>query len=653
MTGFRWKITRFALLAMLFLIPVLAVACGESATPTSAPAATEAPAPAATSAPAPAATEAPAPAATSAPAATPAPGAPDPTPTRAPLPTTVPTAAPTEAAVGMMAEPDYAPSMAEYWNPPTDFYGDPVYGGTIRINYEDPLEHGNVWGAMTGAAVRYRTPTHNNLVQGDPYDAGKIIPDLARGWTNHEGATGLTLFFHDNIMWHNGEPFTCEDARFTLETMVTGEGLTSSEMQGKLGFLDMPASSCLDDLTLELNFTEPNATALLAFTDRAALVFNKAWFEGNGEDSMFTDISVGTGPFTWGEGQSIGVDEQDFYRNENYFKDGLPYVDHVKLFGILDESAQQSAMLAHQTDWHWVRNWGQYDSYVEHDQIQTVIRATRGHHTLWLNARNAPFDNVRVRQAVTMGIDRDTGIRILQDGHGSTGFLMVPGSPWSLDQAAGCAVPGWCPPEDGDWEARRAEARTILEEEGFPFDQTFTFTVESDEQVQARATFFQEQLRLLGIQTDFDLVETVAYRKQTSEGSWGDILPRNDTMPADDPALGMGYYFRCVSSNNHWTPGTDCDQKAEDLLDRVATTVDAAARKALSDELQVYAMEQYWKFPLYWEQEAVAFWPEVRGYYHHPQPSGSFVRWEQLWLDESHKDDSGFSGQTSGVPGGV
>ncbi len=629
MTGYRWKITRFVLLAALFLIPILAAACGESATPTSAPTATAVPAaPTATSAPAPTATHA------------------------MQAPTVMPQAT-EEPGQGMMMAPEHAPSFAEYWNPPTDFYGEPVYGGTIRINYEDPLEHGNVWGAMTGTAVRYRTPTHNNLVEGDPYDAGKIIPDLAQGWTNHEGATGLTLYFHEGIMWHNGEPFTCEDARFTLETMVSGEGLTSSEMQGKLGFLDMGASSCMDDLTLDLKFVEPNATALLAFTDRAALVFNKAWFEANGEDSMFTDISVGTGPFVWGEGQNVGVDEQDFFKNPNYFKDGLPYVDHVKLFGILDESAQQSAMLAHQTDWHWVRNWGQYDSYVEHDQIQTVIRATRGHHTLWLNARNAPFDNVRVRQAITMGIDRDTGIRILQDGHGSTGYLMVPGSPWSLDQAAGCAVPGWCPPEDGDWDARRAEARAILEEEGFPFDETFTFTVESDEQVQARATFFQEQLRLLGVQTDFDLVETVAYRKQTSEGSWGDILPRNDTMPADDPALGMGYYFRCVSSNNHWTPGTDCDQRAEALLDSVATTVDAAARKALSDELQLYAMEQYWKFPLYWEQEAVAFWPEVRGYYHHPQPSGSFVRWEQLWIDESHKDDSGFSGQTSGVPGGV
>ena len=64
-------------------------------------------------------------------------------------------------------------------------------------------------------------------------------------------------------------------------------------------------------------------------------------------------------------------------------------------------------------------------------------------------------------------------------------------------------------------------------------------------------------------------------------------------------------------------------------------------------------MEQYWKFPLYWEQEAVAFWPEVRGYFHHPQPSSSFLRWEHLWIDPSHADDSDKSGQTSGVPGGI
>ena len=579
-------------------------------------------------------------------------------PTAAPEPTAMPSAteamaAAAPAAMATVAEAEVAPPISEYWNPPTDYYGDPVYGGTLRINYEDPLEHANAWGAFSGVTVRYRTPTHNNLVETDPYDDGKIIPDLAAGWTNHDDGQGLTLYFHEGITWHNGDAFTCEDARFTLETMVTGNGITASEMRGKLGFLDIDNSKCVDDLTLELRFVEPSATALLAFTDRAGLMFNKAWFEAGGEEAMFQDVSVGTGPFRWEEGQSVGVDEQNFVKNDDYFKDGLPYVDRVVVFGILDESIQQSVMLAHQTDWHWVRNFGQYDAYVEHPQISTVIRATRGHHSLWLNARNAPFDNVRVRQAIMMGIDRDTGISILQAGHGSAGFLMAPGSPWSLDESQGCAVPGWCAPADGDWDSRRAEAKAMLEAEGFDFDKTYKFTVEADAQVQARATFFQEQLRLLGVQTDFDLVETVAYRKQTSEGSWGDILPRNDTMPSDDPALGMGHYFRCASPNNHWTPGLDCDERAEALLDQASTTVDQAQRKAISDELQLYAMEQYWKFPLYWEQEAVAFWPEVRGYFHHPQPSSSFLRWEHLWIDPAHADDSDKAGQTSGVPGGI
>jgi ABC-type transport system substrate-binding protein len=178
-------------------------------------------------------------------------------------------------------------------------------------------------------------------------------------------------------------------------------------------------------------------------------------------------------------------------------------------------------------------------------------------------------------------------------------------------------------------------------------------TVEADEQVQARATFFQEQLRLLGVQTTFDSVESVAWRQQVTTGGWGDFTNENATMPADDPALGMGFYFRCNSATNFWTPQTDCDPKSEELLDKVSSITDPAMRKQASDELQLYLMEQYQRYPLFWEQEAVAFWPEVRGYVHQPQPSGPFLRWEHAWIDPAHEDDSGFSGQTTGIPGGL
>ncbi len=548
----------------------------------------------------------------------------------------------------IIAEAEQTPA---YWHPDTRFYGNPVYGGQIRINYEDPLDHANLWGAHSGVTVRYRMPVMNSIVADDPYQSGVIIPDLAKDWQGDADLKGITINFEDDIKWHNGDVFTCEDARFTIQTMITGEGITAPEMASKLRNVDLDSTSCTNDSTLQLGFKGPSGTPLLPFLDRAFLIFNKAWFQEGGEEAMFNDVSVGTGPYIWAEGQSVGVDEQLFERNPDYFKPGLPYTDSIKLFGILDESIQQAQMLAHQTDWHWVRNFaGQYDSYVAHDQIRTVIRATRGHHSIWLNKANPPLDNVKVRQAIFMGIDRGAAIKVLLENHGSQGFIMPPGGPWDLTQAEGCAIPAWCAPTDFD--AQRAEAISILEGEGFDFNKEFIFTVEADEQVQARATFIQEQLNLLGIKTKFDTVETVAYRAQTSGGTWGDILPRNDTMPADDPALGMSFYFGCISPNNHWTPQLPCDEKAEGLLNLAGSTVDAKARKATSDELQTYIMEQYWKFPLYWEQEAVAFWPEVRGYAHHPQPSGAFVRWEQLWLDPSHADDTGFSGQITGVPGG-
>ena len=233
-----------------------------------------------------------------------------------------------------------------YWTPPTSFYGAPVYGGEIRINYEDPLEHANLWGAHSGVTVRYRMPTMNSIVAEDPYQAGRIIPDLAKDWVDATDLQGITINFEDDIKWHNGDDFTCEDARFTIETMITGNGITASEMAGKLSHIDLTKTSCENDRTLKIGFKGASSTALLAFTDRAFLIFNKEWFEDGGEDAMFNDVSVGTGPFMWADGQSVGVDEQVFDKNPDYFKPGLPYLDRVRLFGILDESAQQAAMLA-------------------------------------------------------------------------------------------------------------------------------------------------------------------------------------------------------------------------------------------------------------------------------------------------------------------
>ena len=130
-----FKTLKASVLLALSIALLLLVACGPSATATPVPATSQAP------------------------TSTTAPGA----PTAAPQATQPPGA-------GLTGSPKVAPSFSEYWNPPTGFYGEPVYGGTLRVNYEDPLEHANVWGAFTGATVRLRGVTHNRILAESPYD---------------------------------------------------------------------------------------------------------------------------------------------------------------------------------------------------------------------------------------------------------------------------------------------------------------------------------------------------------------------------------------------------------------------------------------------------------------------------------------------------
>ena len=136
-------------------------------------------------------------------------------------------------------------------------------------------------------------------------------------------------------------------------------------------------------------------------------------------------------------------------------------------------------------------------------------------------------------------------------------------------------------------------------------------------------------------------------------GKWGDFLASTGGVSGvDDPFIGLGHYHRCDSLYNFQTPGTDCDATAEGLFEELGNLTAYEDRKAKGVEIQLYLMSQYWNFPAFWEQEAVAFWPEVRGYVHYPGPTSSHLRWAHMWIDPSLKDNTGFAGQTTGVPGG-
>lgn len=616
-----------------------------------------------------------------------------PVPTPAPAATAGPTATPSRVVRATPApSPTPPPTLSDYWNPPTDFYGEPVYGGTLRVNYEDPLQsstvshlqHANVWGALPSdprATNIYRIPTGATLVMENPYDAyGPVIPDLARSWTIHDSQDGVTFHFRDDATWHNGKAFSCEDARFTIETIITGHGLTFSNMAGSMANVVLEEMVCRDDMTLEINFTEPTAIPLHSLANHRAIIFNKAWFLAGGEEAMFQDVSMGIGPFKWSQGQRVTGGEvggtalsngkQSFERNPDYFIPELPYVDELIVYHILDAQAQQAAHLAHQTDWKWIypdryvagprdyqihgpriSNWDEYRSYVEHNQIVTVVGPTQRNLRLWINAQRPPFDNVRIRQAIVMGIDREAAIRTLADGHAAAGgFSYAPGSPWELPRERLCSVPGWCVAED--MEDTRAQARAILAEEGFDFDRTYAIPTLDNFRYSIPSDFLRQQLELLGIEAELDFPD---WRRppDIQDFTRADFGVEQESTPDDNPASAPSHYMSCDSPLNDQTSGWACAESIEKLLDRVRVEANPERHLALAHEIELAALKQYSSFPVYWEQEAAAFWPEVRGYVHFPNNSGSFLKFVHLWIDPAHAGGTIYTGQVSGVPGGT
>ncbi len=229
---------------------------------------------------------------------------------------------------------------------PSDSSGqdEPVSGGTLSVAISsDP---GQLNPAITTSRGTHSASelVYNGLVELTP--ELEPVPELAESWEVLEDGALYRFNLRDGVTWHDGEPFTSADVKFTFEEMLLQfHSRTAASVGAALESITTP-----DPDTVEFRFTEPYAPLLLQLDVTEAPILPMHLYEGTDvQQNPVNNQPVGTGPFTL---ETYTPDsELRFAANEDYFKEDLPYLDEVVMRVIPDDGNQVVALEAGEVDW--------------------------------------------------------------------------------------------------------------------------------------------------------------------------------------------------------------------------------------------------------------------------------------------------------------
>ncbi|MEW6216757.1 MAG: ABC transporter substrate-binding protein [Candidatus Bipolaricaulota bacterium] len=353
---------------------------------------------------------------------------------------------------------------------------------------------------------------------------GRIVPELAASWERLSD-TEWVFYLRDGVTWHDGAPFTADDVVFTVERTVK-EGRISGMTSPRKGLLDPVIDAvAMGPLAVKLITSVPFA-ALPSFLPHT-LIVPKHYIEAVG-DERFAASPIGTGPFRfvrWDKGQQVVMERYAAYYggSTDIPPVGPALVDRV-IFRVLPETSTRIAALRAGDIHIATRIPVDLIPEIEADVNLTVmsVRGTRSAF-LEMNVNQSPFDDVRVRRAISYAIDVDLIIEFILNGLATPiPTIMSPDSPF------------YAPLTPYGYDPEKAKA--LLSAAGYGAG--FTVTIDTQPHFRDVALVIAEMLRDVGIDAkvqewDWGILqgELLAGRRMMHLGDWGNsTLEPNDIM---------------------------------------------------------------------------------------------------------------------------
>jgi ABC-type transport system substrate-binding protein len=244
---------------------------------------------------------------------------------------------------------------------------------------------------------------------------------------------------------------------------------------------------------------------------------------------------------------------------------------------------------------------------------------------LWMHGEKKPWDDIRVRKAAWLAMDRQAAIKILAEGDGTLGLMLAAEGKWALPAAEIAKLPGYRQPKDKDL----AEARKLMAEAGYAAGLNVVMDSRSGITDERRATFVKDQLAKIGIRAKIKLNELAKMYKIINAYTYNCVSYPN-AVALDDPDDAFGRYWL---PSAQWNRARLKDPKLVEMHTKQSQTVDVAQRKKLVRELEDYIIAKYPAVVLFWSMQYGLAWPEVKNW---KIGSGIYnnLRYQNVWLDQ-------------------
>jgi len=507
----------------------------------------------------------------------------------------------------------------------------PKPGGTLNVMLREDLPQGfAVHETSTYSTSFPSLPCFNNLVffdQAKPTESlDTIVGDLAEKWSWQDNYKNLVFFLRKDVKWHDGKPFTSKDVKFTFDILREAPDAPAKLRINprKDWYANVEHVEAPDAHTVVFRLKRPQPSLLMMLASGYTPIY-----AAHVPPAQYRTTCVGTGPFKlkeWRKGEFV-----EYVKNPDYFVKGRPYLDGLRYVVIVERGTRTAALQAGQLDTACPGE----TSKTTMEQLKKAAPQMVFHQVaqdvtdnIIMNTKKPPFDNPKVRLAVSYAVDRRGLIQASHQGGAVLGAAMLP-TPygvWGMAEKDLMSLPGYGKPDE-----MKERAKKLLAEAGITAEKPLR--VEMATRAIAiyvdMASFVINELKRVGIDATLKQVETAQWHAMATRGDY-QIGANLTGLGTEDPDANFYENYACGSPRNY---SQYCSEDVMKLFERQSQELDPKKRLEMVIAIQKRLEQDAARPILVQRLDYFAHWPHVKGLVPHNNVY-NFTRFQDVWRDK-------------------